>query len=142
MDRVEEILGIGQAIGAVMDGTDPETHGSLAVYRIFIERIGTSVKGDVYDVTRDGRVIVKRSRSPFLDAARVCRADGLSGRLEARRHGASAPFMCADIEAAAGIAIREDAKCGPLFVRWKPFDPTKRIGIAIARALSEARKPI
>ena len=44
----------------------PQTQGSPSVFRIFIERIGTGAKGDVYRAIYGCDVIIERSRFPFL----------------------------------------------------------------------------
>ena len=79
-----------------------------------------------------GRVIVRSSRQPFLDAARRLLAIGYDQTtLLAMRHvGSDTDCLIAQIGAASTLRVKED-RGGPYFVPWEPI--TRRVE-ALARA--------
>lgn len=109
---------------------------TIPTHSIYIERVGTSAKGDVYQVTYNAAVLLDRTRLPLLDAARRLREAGLTGRLEMYRVAGRAPVMIADIEAASLLTIAENGPHSARFTRYQPFDET-----VIAPTASSAGAP-
>ena len=75
-----------------------------------------------FSASVDGRLLVKSSRTPFLDAARVLFAEGLDPEtiLVMRHHGSTVNALRARLGVAAGLTIREDN--GPAqFKRYSPY---------------------
>jgi hypothetical protein len=82
--------------------------------------------GYLYSVTFNGETIVTRSRVAELDAVRVLLGRGITGKLTFYADGK--PRFTIDIEEAAKLTVREDARIGPLFVKWKPFPDRAQLG--------------
>ena len=82
----------------------------------WIKRVGYR-----YDVILDGEVIVRRSRDPEYDAARVLRDRGLCGRFRTIDFVTGQPRMILDIEKAAKLCCVERADKGPPTVA--PYRP-------------------
>lgn len=80
-------------------------------------------RGELYQVTHYGNVIVDRSHQPILEAARYFESLGVRGRLAVYRDGSSVPCAVADIETAANTVVIESATAGPRFGRYRPFLP-------------------
>lgn len=104
--------------------------------RVTIERIGSGTRGDRYRVLHDGLVIVASSRDPEHDTCRALLEMGITGKLETWHAGAAYPSMRLDIERGAGRTVIENERSGPRLGRWRPFDPTQRLGKAIADSTS------
>ncbi|HET6388218.1 hypothetical protein [Hyphomicrobium sp.] len=98
--------------------------------RIYIERTGTSTKGDVYQVSYEAAVLLGRTRLPLLDAARKLRNAGLTGRLEMYRVGDQAPAMVADVEAASLLTVVDNGQTSATFARYQLFEETAIAPIA------------
>jgi hypothetical protein len=80
-----------------------------------------------FSASVDGREVVQSSKTPFLDAARVLRAEGVDpGTLLVMRHkGSNVDALKAALGVAAGMAVREDDR-GRL--RFTPYAPYSRSG--------------
>ena len=68
------------------------------------------------------RVILKSSRQPLLDAARVLLAEGMAPdtRIAMRHAGANHDALSSTVGKAAGRMVLETPAVGPRFARWKP----------------------
>jgi hypothetical protein len=71
---------------------------------------------DRYNVTLDGELLVKRSRDPECDAARVLVAKGITGKLTMLDGNTGKPRTIVNIEKAAKVCVKE----GPL--RFAPHE--------------------
>jgi hypothetical protein len=78
--------------------------------------------GEGYRVTFAGELVVAGSHEPSLDLARALVARGYVGavRILDARTGEHR-LTITDLEKAARLTVREDARRGPRFVAWKPF---------------------
>jgi hypothetical protein len=86
----------------------------MTVHRIIItpmlDREGRhkrSSKGPLFDATYEGQVIVIGSTEPSLDAARILKASGHSGRLEMWDTVLPYCRLHVDIDQAAGLTVEE-----------------------------------
>ena len=80
-----------------------------------------------YDVILDGETIVRRSRDPEFDAARVLHSRGLRGRFRTIDFFTGRPRMVLDIERAARLRTIERADAGPPVVgRYRPLSDDAR----------------
>jgi hypothetical protein len=80
-----------------------------------------------YDVLLDGETIVRRSRDPEFDAARVLHSRGLRGRFRTIDFVTGRPRMVLDIERAARLRTIERADAGPPVVgRYRPLSDDDR----------------
>jgi hypothetical protein len=68
------------------------------------------------------RIILKSSRQPLLDAARVLLAEGIppDTRITMRHAGANHDALSSTVGKAAGWMVLETPAVGPRFARWKP----------------------
>ena len=99
----------------------------MTVHRIIITptldkegRSKRSSKGPLYDATYEGQVIVIGSTEPCLDAARVLKARGLSGRIEMWDTVLPYCRYHADIDKAAGLTI-EEGDCQPRLRKYRSY---------------------
>lgn len=83
--------------------------------RTGLPKFGNS--GPLYDASYSGKVIVRSSHQPFLDACRVLLTDGMSGPAEIWDHVRPFPRMRSTIEAAAKLRVSESG-CPP---RFRPY---------------------
>ena len=104
-----------------------------------------SSKGPLFDASYEGHVIVVGSTEPCLDAARILKARGLSGRLEMWDTVLPYSWFRADIDKAAGVTVREGDE-PPRLVKFKPLPPRHALGgnfasggIQVAQAGEESR---
>src|SRR5262245_914472 len=81
----------------------------------------------------EGDVLVERTTNPVVASCRALMARGVTGPFEARKPGIGYPCMRGDIEATAGLTIREDADpkgaTHPTFTRWTPYDGPRTYSI-------------
>jgi hypothetical protein len=87
----------------------------------------------------DGRVLVRKSRQPFVDAARRLKDQGYDAAavLVVRQAGSDTDSLTAQIGVAAKLRVREDRN-GPRFVPWEPV--SRRVkALARAKAKKAAR---
>jgi hypothetical protein len=82
--------------------------------------------GYVYSVVFDGKLIVDQSANAEFDAARALLAMGHTGRLTILDGKTGRARLTLDIEKAATLTVREDARRGPCFVQWKPMPQTQK----------------
>ena len=68
-----------------------------------------------------GEVYLRRSYEPACDLARELLSRGITGKVRVVGELTGVPRYTIDIEKAAKLTVREDAKVGPVFVPWKPF---------------------
>ena len=90
-------------------------------HRIEIDPISRGARGQRYQVTYAGDVLIESSCNPEFDACRALLAQSITGKLAVWRRGAAAPCMTLDIERGARLTISETDKEGPRLVRWRPF---------------------
>ena len=74
----------------------------------------------LYDVEVDGEILVERSADAACDLARALKARGVTGHVKVVDERGVHRYTV-NIEKAALLTVRETAKEGPRFVRWKPF---------------------
>ena len=74
----------------------------------------------LYDVEVDGELLVERSPDPACDLARALKARGVTGHVKVVDERGVHRYTV-NIEKAALLTVRETAKEGPRFVRWKPL---------------------
>ncbi len=74
----------------------------------------------LYDVELDDEVIFERSSDPACDLARALKARGVTGHVKVVDERGIHRYTV-NIEKAAKLTVRETAKEGPRFVRWKPL---------------------
>ncbi len=74
----------------------------------------------LYDVEVDGELLVERSADPACDLARVLKERGVTGHVKVVDERGIHRYTV-NIEKAAKLTVRETAKEGPRFVRWKPL---------------------
>jgi hypothetical protein len=82
--------------------------------------------GGLYSVNFRGEPVVRRSRDPECDAARVLLARDIRGTVRIIDANTGVPRTVVNIEKAARAAVREDRGTGPRFVKWRPMPPTAR----------------
>ena len=82
-----------------------------------------SSRGQLFDGSIDGRRIVKRSTTPFCDAARVLLAEGIKPDtiLVMRHNGSASDALRASVWAAAKLTV-QDAGGPPRFKPWTPYN--------------------
>jgi len=81
-----------------------------------------STRGQLFDGTVDGRSIVKRSTTPFCDAARVLLGEGVDPATKIVMRHASSPHdaLQSTIGVAAGLTVTDATADGkPRFVKWQ-----------------------
>src|SRR5207247_5891328 len=86
---------------------------------IVVEPIGHRGK---FAARLDGRLLVRSSRTPFCDAARVLLAErgDPSSTIVMRHAGSATDSLRARLGVAAGLTVREDDNRAPRFVSWRP----------------------
>jgi hypothetical protein len=97
------------------DITEPQAKQHLLI----VEPVGRRGK---FAARLDGRLLVRSSRTPFLDAARALIAEGVdpSTVLVTRHAGSEVDALRARLGVAAGLTVRED-RGAPEFVRHRAF---------------------
>jgi hypothetical protein len=87
-----------------------------------------STRGQLFDSKVDGRSVVKRSTTPFCDAARVLLAEGAdpSTKLVMRHEGSSHDALRSTVGAAAKLTVVDDKGGKPIFTKWSPYDARSR----------------
>ncbi len=90
---------------------------------------------DRFAARLDGRVLVRSSRTPFCDAARVLLAEGFdhSITIVMRHRGSDVDALRARLGVAARLTVREEDGRAPRFTRWKPL----HLGDGSARAAAD-----
>jgi hypothetical protein len=110
--------------------TDQALAGPAAAYRATHRAILVALPADegsgrdshyLYDVAYQGEAIVSGSRIPEFDACRVLLDRGLTGRIILSDAVTGKDRISVDIEKGAQLTVREDAKRGPHFAKWRPF---------------------
>jgi hypothetical protein len=91
-----------------------------------------STRGQLFDDKADGRTVVKRSTTPFCDAARVLLAEGVrpEAKLVIRHAGSLADALRSTVGAAAGLTVADDTGDKPVFRTWKPYDAGSAVAVA------------
>lgn len=106
-----EIIGIGNG-----EVTTASKKGWFA--RLHPHWVGGK-SGYLYSVIHEGNLLVSRSRDPEGDAARALIAKGITGTLTLLDGKTGKPRTIIDVEKAAKLATREDARRGPCLVKWR-----------------------
>jgi hypothetical protein len=89
---------------------------------VWVERVGYR-----YDTMLDGEVIVRASRDPEFDTARVLHARGLRGRFRTVDFTTGRPRMMHVIEKAAGYCtVERDDRGPPTIVRYRSLSQDVR----------------
>jgi hypothetical protein len=83
-----------------------------------------STRGQLFDGRVDGRRIVKRSTTPFCDAARALLAEGVRPEtaLVMRHEGSPHEALRSTVGVAAKLTVADDNGGKPIFRRWSPYD--------------------
>jgi hypothetical protein len=91
-----------------------------------------STRGQLFDGKVDGRSVVKRSVTPFCDAARVLHAEGVrpEAKIVMRHAGSGADALRSTVGAAAGLTVADDTGGKPVFRTWKPYDAGSAVAVA------------
>jgi hypothetical protein len=91
-----------------------------------------STRGQLFDGTVDGRSIVKRSTTPFCDAARALLAEGVdpATRLVMRHASSVADALRSTVGVAAGLTGADDNGGKPVFRKWSPYDRGETLPVA------------
>jgi hypothetical protein len=86
-----------------------------------------SGRGQLWDafvasVAAGERLIVRRSTTPFLDAARVLAEEGVDRAtpVAMRHEGKAEDALRSAVGKAAGLTVRDGRTGKPIFVKWKP----------------------
>ena len=87
--------------------------------KIYVVQKSYGVRGEIYEVSYNGQVIVASTSMPLLDGARALQNMGLSGPLEMWDHQRPYPRMRSTIEVAAKFTVREGDH-RPKFKKWTP----------------------
>jgi hypothetical protein len=74
----------------------------------------------------NGRELVKSSRTPFLDAARVLLAEGVDPATRLTMLRGSTESLSAPIGEAAKLKVKETEVYGPRFEPWTPLTEDKK----------------
>jgi hypothetical protein len=100
------------------DSTKPRSEQHLLI----VEPIGR----DRFAARLDGRLLVRSSRTPLCDAARVLIAEGADpdSIIVMRHAGSSVDSFRARLSVAAALAVEERESRAPRFVRWRPLHVT------------------
>jgi len=90
-----------------------------------------STRGQLFDGAIDRRSIVKRSTTPFCDAARVLLADGIdpATKLVMRHAGSAADALRSSVGVAAGLTVADDNGGKLIFRKWAPYDREETIPV-------------
>jgi hypothetical protein len=75
----------------------------------------------LYNVEFGGEIVVVGSRNPECDLARVLLAKDITGKVTMLDANTGKPRTVIDIERAAKLAVEENRRFGPRFVKWKPY---------------------
>ena len=94
-----------------------------------VERVGYR-----HDVLLGGEVIIRRSRDPEYDAARVLHARGLGGRFRTIDVRTGRPRMILDIAKAAKLATIERNDSAPIVVPYRPMSEEDKTRARLHRA--------
>jgi hypothetical protein len=91
-----------------------------------------STRGQLFDGAVDGRTVVKRSVTPFCDAARVLLAEGIKpdAILVMRHGGSAADALRSSVGVAAGLTVADDNGGKPIFRKWSPYDREETLPVA------------
>jgi hypothetical protein len=92
-------------------------------------------RGQRYEVTYLGSLLVESTLNPEFDACRALFAQGITGKLAVWRPGSVFPAMILDIERAAGLTVADTDAAGPRFVRWRPFSAEDAPDAVLSRAV-------
>jgi hypothetical protein len=95
----------------------------------WVERVGYR-----YDVLLDGEIIVRRSRDPEYDAARVLHGRDLRGRFRTIDFNTGNPRMILDIAKAAKLRTVERNDSGLIVVPYRPMSDEDKIRARLHRA--------
>jgi hypothetical protein len=81
-----------------------------------------ATRGQLFDGTVDGRVIITRSAQPLLDGCRVLLAEGIDPRMRVvmRHQGADHDALISTVGAAARQTVADDSVGKPVFRQWSP----------------------
>jgi len=83
----------------------------------------TKTRGQVFDAFVEGRKIVSRSTTPFLDACRQLMAEGADPKAKVvmRHEGADHDALRSTIGYAAKLTVKDNSVGAPVFAKWVPF---------------------
>jgi hypothetical protein len=74
-----------------------------------------------YSASIAGRVLCASSRVPFLDAARVLKAEGVSEDTTLEMIFCGVPSLEAKLGVAAALTVQENEKAGPRLIPFREF---------------------
>ncbi len=88
-------------------------------------------RGKLFDGWIDGRRIVKRSATPFCDAARALLAEGVDPAtvLVMRHEGSPADALRSTVGIAAKLTTADDGGGKPVFRNWKPYNTGSAVAV-------------
>jgi hypothetical protein len=78
----------------------------------------------LFDGKIDHRIVVKRSTTPFCDAARALLAEGIdpATRIVMRHGNSPADALRSTVGVAAGLTVVDDRGGKPIFAKWSPYE--------------------
>jgi hypothetical protein len=90
-----------------------------------------STRGQLFDGKVDGHSVVKRSTTPFCDAARALIDEGAdpAARFVMRHENSSYDALRSTVDAAAGLTAVDDNGGKPVFRKWAPYDREETIPV-------------
>jgi hypothetical protein len=91
-----------------------------------------SSRGQLFDGMVDGRSIVKRSTTPFCDAARALLAEGIKPdtNFVMRHLDSASDALRSTVAAAANLTVTDDSGGKPVVRNWRPYDAHTRVAVA------------
>jgi len=83
-----------------------------------------STRGQLFDGRVGDRVLVRRSTTPFCDAARILLAEDIDPDiiLVMRHHNSPADALRSTVAVAAGLTAVDDNGGKPIVRKWEPYD--------------------
>jgi hypothetical protein len=90
-----------------------------------------SSRGQLFDGAVDDHQIVKRSVTPFCDAARALLDDGIEPDtvFVMRQEGSPYDALRSTVGVAAGLTVSDDGGGKPVLRRWSPYNGEKTIPV-------------
>jgi len=97
----------------------------------------------LFDGSVDSRCIVRRSTTPFCDAARVLLAEGIKPDTVLVMRHANLPddALRSTVRVAAGLVVEDDSGGKPVFRKWRPDRFDGRSSVALPLPVPQNESP-